>query len=274
MSWSRKDDHQWQNIKKPQPFRRLIPNLITLTGLCCGLSAIRFGFAGEWEKAVAFIIAAAVIDGMDGRAARMLRATSLFGAQLDSLSDFVCFGVAPALVLYMWGTHEVKALGWAATLFFAICCALRLARFNTAVVENKQQAWQKQFFVGVPSPAGGIICLLPLIISLQLDESMRPSPILVILHMLMMAVLMASRLPTFAAKHVRIRPDYILPVMIVCAFLVVMLVIDPWLSISGIGVAYLCSIPVSVYWYRRLRLKHQKQESSELIVEPTLDNTV
>lgn len=260
MHMRRREDRNWQHMRKEQPFRRLIPNLITLAGLCCGLSAIRFATMERWEMAVSFIIAAALIDGLDGRAARMLRATSLFGAQLDSLSDFLCFGVAPALVMYMWQLDEIRGLGWAVTLLYAICCALRLARFNTAVAENKQQVWQKRFFTGVPSPAGGIICMLPLIIYLQLGHAYILPPALVALHVFFIGLLMVSRLPTFAAKHFRIKPEWILPVTIFCALLLVMLIIEPWLSISLLSVAYLAFIPFGVRWYRKLERQHAAQE--------------
>ncbi len=240
-------------LKNPQPFRKLIPNLITLAGLSCGLSAIRFAIIGRYELAVGFIIAAALIDGLDGRAARMLRATSLFGAQLDSLSDFVCFGVAPAMVIYIWALHDIRGIGWAVTLLFAICCALRLARFNTALAEGNQRPWQKQFFTGVPSPAGGILCLLPLILHFQTAEYFTIPPFLIALHVFLMGLLMVSRLPTFAAKHTRIPPQWILPITIACALVVVMLIIEPWLSISLLGMVYLATIPFSVHYYNTLK---------------------
>lgn len=248
------------------PFRFLIPNLITLAGLCCGLSAIRFAFNAEWEKAVAFIIAAALIDGLDGRAARMLRASSLFGAQLDSLSDFVCFGVAPALVMYFWHLHDVHAIGWAVAMLYAICCALRLARFNTAALNDKQQPWQKQFFTGVPSPAGGILCLLPLILSFQLGDFFHPA--LASLHVFIMALLMVSRLPTFAAKNTRLPTEWIVPVTILCAIIVVMFIIDPWLSLSVLSIAYLASIPFSLIWYRRLKTAHDTPPPENAVDKP------
>ncbi len=265
MAWRQHDDQRWQQIHKSQPFRRLIPNMITLAGLCCGLSAIRFAFVQDWEKAVAFIIVAALLDGLDGRAARLLRATSLFGAQLDSLSDFLCFGVAPALVLYLWEGHNIKGFGWAVTLFFACCCAMRLARFNTAVVENKQMPWQKKFFVGVPSPAGGIMCMLPLILSQLLGEGWNIPTALTLAHMMVIALLMVSRLPTFAAKHIPIRPQYMLPVTIACVFAVVMLVIEPWLAISAFGIAYLFSIPLSIRSYRTMEAEYRQGNRENIL---------
>ncbi|NBO19285.1 MAG: phosphatidylcholine/phosphatidylserine synthase [Proteobacteria bacterium] len=242
---------------RDQPISRLFPNMITLAGMCCGLSAIRFAMLGKWELAVAFIIAAALLDGMDGRVARMLGATSLFGAQLDSLSDFLCFGVSPVLVLYMFQLHDVKGIGWAVVLFFSVCTALRLARFNTGLFEEKEP-WEKQFFVGVPSPAGGILCLLPLIIHLGFDEFTIPAK-LSCLHVLLVGTLMASRIPTYAGKNIRIKHELIPPFMIACSFLLVLFVIEPWLFLTGLSGAYLLSIYFSTRRHSRLSRAATKQ---------------
>ena len=236
---------------REQPLSRLFPNMITLAGMCCGLSSIRFAINERWELAVTFIIAAAIIDGMDGRVARLLGATSEFGAQLDSLSDFVCFGVAPALVMYIWLLHDIRGIGWAVTLFFVICTALRLARFNTGLVIKPKYSWAGQFFTGVPSPAGGVLCLLPMIIFLQTEEQYLP-PALVASHLVMVGALMASRIPTFAGKNLRIPHDRILPFMIGAAFLIVLLIIEPWLMISVLSGVYIASIYFSIRRYRKL----------------------
>lgn len=247
------DDHKTR--LREQPISRIFPNMITLAGLCCGLSAIRFAIGERWELAVAFIIAAAVIDGMDGRVARMLGATSEFGAQLDSLSDFVCFGVAPALVMYIWMLHDIRGIGWAVTLFFIICTALRLARFNTALSTAPKYAWSKQFFTGVPSPAGGILCLLPMIIFLQVEKGssiLDIPPALVALHMVIMGALMASRIPTFAGKNLRLPHEHVLSFMIAGGLLLTLIIIEPWLMISVLSGVYLLSILVSIRRYRTL----------------------
>jgi CDP-diacylglycerol---serine O-phosphatidyltransferase len=257
----RHDDRQKRRLRE-QPLSRLLPNIITIAGLCCGLSAIRFAMLGRWELSVGFILAAALIDGMDGRVARMLGATSTFGAQLDSLSDFVCFGVAPPLVLYMWQLNGIKGVGWAVVLFFAVCAALRLARFNTALFQEKEP-WEKQFFVGVPSPAGGILCLLPLIISIQLDHEFAPPLMLLAFHVLVVGALMASRIPTFAGKHMRIKPEVILPFMIVASFLMVVFIIEPWLLLTILSVAYLGSIIFSVRKWRALKRKSMQDSQSQ-----------
>lgn len=238
-------------LKREQPLSRLFPNMVTIAGLCCGLSAIRFAMIPRWDMAVAFILAAALIDGMDGRLARMLGATSLFGAQLDSLSDFVCFGVSPALVLYLWQLHEIKGYGWAVVLFFIVCTALRLARFNTGLFDDSKQPWEKQFFTGVPSPAGGILCLLPLVVSLQYEDFSVP-PAFIALHMLVVGTLMASRIPTFAGKHIRIKHEYVPAFMIISTFVLVLFIIEPWLFLTVLSVVYLLSILFSVRQWRQM----------------------
>jgi len=245
---------------REQPISRLFPNMITLAGLCCGLSSIRFAMAGRWELAVMFIIAAAIIDGMDGRVARMLGATSTFGAQLDSLSDFVCFGVAPGLVMYIWLLQDIRGLGWAVALFYIICTALRLARFNTGLVTGPKYSWSGQFFTGIPSPAGGALCLLPMIVFLQSDNMLRIPPALVACHVVMVGALMASRIPTFAGKNIRIPHQNILPLMVGASFLMVLLIIEPWLMITIISVVYIISIYFSVRRYRKLVRKETVSE--------------
>src|SRR3954454_2870050 len=150
---------------RPIPVRMLVPNLITLLALCAGLTAIRLAFEQKLEWAVAAIVFAALLDGIDGRVARMLKGTSRFGAELDSLADFVNFGVAPALILYVWGLHELKSAGWIAAMVLAICAGLRLARFNVMVDDPNKPAWAANFFTGMPAPAGAITVLLPIYLS-------------------------------------------------------------------------------------------------------------
>jgi CDP-diacylglycerol--serine O-phosphatidyltransferase len=243
-------------LKREQPISRLFPNMITLAGLCCGLSAIRFAIIGRWEFAVGFIVAAAIIDGMDGRVARMLGATSDFGAQLDSLSDFLCFGVAPALVMYMWQLHDIRGIGWAITLYFSACTALRLARFNTGLYDHSKQPWEKMFFTGVPSPAGGLLCLLPLIAFLQFGDEATMHPLIAAFHVLLVGTLMASRIPTFAGKNMRIKHEVILPFMIGSALALTFFIIEPWLFIVVASSTYLLSILFSIRKYRQLKASH------------------
>ena len=254
----RKTDFPRKRLRE-QPISRLFPNMVTLAGMCCGLSSIRFAMAGKFEIAVAFIVLAAIIDGMDGRIARMLGATSLFGAQLDSLSDFVCFGVAPAIVMYMWQLHDIRGLGWAVVLFFSVCTSLRLARFNTGLFDEQKEPWEKQFFVGVPSPAGGILCLLPLVVTFLFDGGLEIPPALIACHMVLVGALMFSRIRTFSGKGQRIKHELILPFMLICSALLVLFIIEPWFLLSGVSLLYLTSIYFS---QRRWNTLNAKQTSA------------
>lgn len=239
--------------QRPLTIPRLIPNVVTLGALSCGLTAMRMGIVGKWELAAMFIMIAAILDGMDGRLARLLKASSQFGAQLDSLSDIVCFGVAPAMLMYHWQLQGVKGIGWMLALFYVICCALRLARFNTALVDERaHEPWRKKFFIGVPSPAGAILAMLPLLLTLALGEGFADKPIVVGITLPLAALLMASRWPTFAAKGVRIKPALVLPIMIGFGLCVAALVIHPWETITFSAVAYLATLPFSAFAYWRL----------------------
>ena len=253
------------------PVTKLIPNMLTLAGLCFGMSAIRFAMDARWELSVTLLVAAAIIDGMDGRVARMLNSTSTFGAQLDSLADFLSFGVAPGMVMYLWSMHQIKGVGWAVALFFAVCCALRLARFNTAMFEEEKQAWKEKFFVGVPAPAGALLCVFPMVIGFQIDPPVHlitdqtvaivahksgpshPALIaLVILYVIGIAALMSSRVPTYSIKQIKILHSNILPALVIGAALIGCLIIEPWATLSFVGFYYLISIAFSVRKYRRL----------------------
>lgn len=237
--------------RKHIPVHRLIPNLVTIGALCCGLSAIRFALLDRWEMAVTLIVIAAFLDGIDGSIARLLKATSNFGAQLDSLSDFVCFGIAPALVLYMWVLEDVKRLGWGLVLFFAICCGMRLARFNTSLMEEQKEAWQAHFFTGVPAPAGGLLAMLPLILTLQFHNGIFDQPWLTAVYLPVIGLLMISRIPTFTMKGRRIPHRFMLPVMLGAILLVVGFVIETWAILSALSVLYLGSLPFSYRQSRR-----------------------
>lgn len=251
MSLRRRRDDRPRRSLREQPLNRIFPNMVTIAGMCCGLSAVRFAMTERWEIAVTFILAAALIDGMDGRIARLLGATSTFGAQLDSLADFLSFGVAPALLLYMWQLHNIKGIGWAVTLFFVVCTALRLARFNTALFDDNKEPWEKQFFVGVPSPAGGILCLLPLILFLQFEHALAPA--VTACYVLFIGALMASRIPTFSGKNIRIRHEMIPAFMIGSSILLVIFIIEPWLFLCLLSLAYIVSIYFSTRRWRQLK---------------------
>ncbi len=237
--------------RRSVPFRILIPNIVTLLGLCIGLTSIRMAFEGRYEYALIAIGAAAVLDGLDGRMARLLKASSRFGAELDSLSDFVCFGVAPAVVLYLWGFTEAASLGWIIVLVFAVSAALRLARFNVALDQPNKPSWEQAFFVGVPAPAGAVLLLLPLYLEgLGIPKDWLVLPFLSV-YAIAIAALMASRLRTFSGKLAgqRIAPDYIAPVAALGVVIVATLVTYPYLGVTLSCIAYLSLIPVSVKRY-------------------------
>lgn len=246
------------------PIARFFPNLITIASLCCGLSSIRWAMLEHWDMAVAFIFIATILDGMDGRIARLLKATSTFGAQLDSLSDFVCFGVAPVLVIYMWRLHMIKGVGWVLVMFFTVCCALRLARFNTHLIEPpEREPWEERFFTGVAAPAGALLALFPMVLTFQLGEGLFDSAYFLILYIPLVAWLMASTLPTLSIKRLRIRHDLALPVMLLCVLCLVILVTEPWLALSIAGLVYWISIPVCIFRASRLRDRHKSANPDE-----------
>jgi CDP-diacylglycerol--serine O-phosphatidyltransferase len=234
-------------------FNRMIPNILTLLALASGLSALRFALQERWEHAVLAVLVAAILDGLDGRIARFLKGTSRFGAELDSLSDFVCFGVAPAFILYLWSLHEAGRFGWALVLIWCIAAALRLARFNTDLDADQPPAFARNFFVGMPSPAGAGTALLPLVLWLQLDIDVLRSTIAVAVVMLGGAMLLVSRVRTYAFKRVRLTPRWVLPAMVGIGFYLAALLSNPWLTLTVTQFAYLSSIPFSDRRFRRLQ---------------------
>ncbi len=241
-------------------FNRMLPNLLTLIGLCCGLVAIRFGFEGHFPAAAGSIVAAAVIDGLDGRIARLLKATSRFGAEFDSLSDFLCFGVAPALVLYFWTLETWRGFGYAPCLLFAVCTALRLARFNSALDAGPGPAYRQHFFTGVPAPAGALLGLFPLFAGLAAAEwglvrvaSFLAWPGLSALVLAGAGALMVSTLPTWNFKNFRVPEALMLPILIAVGLYAAFLVSEPWGALALGGLGYGAMLPFSLRSYRRLK---------------------
>ena len=235
------------------PVRMLVPNFFTLLSLCAGLTAIRMAIELRYELAVALIVIAALLDGVDGRLARALRAQSRFGAELDSLADFVNFGVAPAVVVFIWGLGSLRGLGWISVLVFALAMGLRLARFNAMIgIENPK--WQANYFSGMPAPAGAITVLLPLYIDGLGGFDVRSWPVLIACYTLGMAALLVSTIPTFSGKLLgeRISRDHVLPAFVGAAALVALLVTYPYGTLTVLTLAYLLSIPFS---YRRFELR-------------------
>jgi CDP-diacylglycerol--serine O-phosphatidyltransferase len=239
------------------PVRMLLPNLITLLALCAGLTAIRLAVEDKLEWALAAIVFAALLDGIDGRIARMLKGTSKFGAELDSLTDFVNFGVAPALIVYFWSLHELKSAGWIAAMVFAICCGLRLARFNVMIDDPNRPAWAGNFFVGIPAPAGAITVLLPIYVYfLGVPRFSFETP-LIFVYTLAIAFLMVSRLPVFSGKRVgkRIAPDLVLPVFVAVVLFFALLVAYPWIVLTTGTILYLGALPLGWFAYRENQRK-------------------
>jgi CDP-diacylglycerol--serine O-phosphatidyltransferase len=235
---------------RPIPVRMLVPNVITLLAICAGLTAIRLSTEGRMELAVAAIVFAAVLDGFDGRVARMIKGQSKFGAELDSLADFVNFGVAPGLILYFWQLHELNNGGWIAAMVFAISGGLRLARFNATMDDPNKPAFAVNFFTGVPAPAGAITVLLP--VYLAFLGLPRPPAVLTALYTLLIAFLMVSRLPVFSGKTIRLRvpPEMVLPVFVSVIFFIALLIGYPWHILSACTVLYLLSLPAGWKSYR------------------------
>jgi CDP-diacylglycerol--serine O-phosphatidyltransferase len=239
---------------KPVPFRMIAPNLITLLAVCLGLTAIRLSYEGRLEFAVIAIVGAAILDGVDGRVARLLKGTSRFGAELDSLADFLNFGVAPALVLYGFILHELKALGWVVAMIFAIANALRLARFNVMLDDPSRPDWKKDFFVGMPAPAGAGVVLLPLylhFLGVPLGPKLAP---IVLVYVLAIALMMVSTIPTYSGKTMgkRIPRDWVLPIFVLTVALFGLIISFPFEALALATVIYLGAIPLGVARYRRL----------------------
>lgn len=241
---------------KPIKFGKLLPNIITLCSLCFGLSSIRFALDEKWEQAVTCIIIASILDAVDGRVARYLDASSLFGAELDALCDFANFGIAPSLVIYLWAYHDCnyKLLSWGGVLLFASCMALRLARFNTNdPLKNHNQA----FLVGIPAPAGALLILLPLVFEFDLaailNFSFKPFPLILALNQILVALLMASRVPTISLKNITITQQYLWLWLFLSATLMIATFLYSWIVASLIGVLYILHIPFILIMNKNLK---------------------
>ena len=234
------------------PVRILAPNLITLLALCAGLTAIRLAFEGRFELALGAIVFAAILDGIDGRLARLLKGTSRFGAELDSLADFVNFGVAPGLILYFWGLHDLKSAGWIAAMVFAICGGLRLARFNVMLDDPDRPPWAANFFVGMPAPAGAITVMLPIYASFL---GLERSNVLIgatLIYTVFIASLMVSRLPVFSGKRfgTRVSSELVGPLVVVVVLFIALLIAYPWAILTAGTLAYLAALPFGFLSYR------------------------
>ncbi len=234
------------------PLRLVLPNLITVLAICAGLSGIRLAFENRFETAVVMVLVAAFLDGIDGRIARMLKATSKFGAQMDSLADIVNFGVAPALVLYAYLLDRAGSPGWIAALLFAIACGLRLARFNVLDEDTERPAWQGEYFVGVPAPAGAVVVLLPVyLIFIGAVEPSRTAAFIAAGFTILVAFLLVSRLPIWSAKSLRVPGDSVMPIFLGFVFFALLLFTYPWETLTVGVLLYLCFLPLSARAYTR-----------------------
>lgn len=247
---------------------RLIPNMLTLLSLCAGLTAIKFALAERWDLAGVAMIIAALFDTLDGRIARILDSASRFGAELDSLSDFVSFGVAPALILYVWTMEQAGRIGWGLALLFCACTALRLARFNTKLDNADVPAWSSRFFTGVPAPAGAGLSLLPMFGYLEYGGGFFDHPIVVGATMAVVSGLMVSRVPTLSAKRLRITQAWVLPVMVVVAVYVALLTSETWNTLLATGLVYIGHIPFSYLAHRRLAAQRPVPTPSSVVGAP------
>lgn len=248
------------------PMRLVIPNLITVLAICAGLTGIRLGFENRYQLAVAMVLLAAFLDGIDGRVARMIKGTSKFGVQMDSLADIVNFGVAPALVLYAFVLNEARSIGWIAALLYAIACGLRLARFNVMTENPTRPAWQSDFFVGVPAPAGALIVLLPVYLGFLGIEPSRPVAFGVAAYAVVVAFLMVSRLPVYNGKSAgsRIRRDRVMPLILLVVLYVALLMSYTWETLTLTVLAYFGMIPLSLRaWNARVRAEVSNAKTAD-----------
>lgn len=236
------------------PRRLLIPNVITVLAVCAGLTGIRLAYEGKFEMAVMMVLLAAFLDGIDGRVARLLKAQTNFGAQLDSLADVVNFGVAPALVLHAFLLHLAPSIGWVAALLYAIANALRLARFNVMLEREGRQSWEDAFFLGVPAPLGALLVLLPVYLGFLGIEPSTGYAVFATIYTIIIAFLLVSRVPVFSGKEMgqRVRRDLFLPLILFAVLYVWLLVTFTWQTMSFTAVCYLISLPIGAYvWSKR-----------------------
>lgn len=249
------------------PLRMVLPNLITVLAICAGLTGIRLAFEHRFETAVAMVLIAAFLDGIDGRVARMMKASSKFGAQMDSLADIVNFGVAPALVLYAFMLDRANSFGWIAALLFAIACGLRLARFNVLEEDQARPAWQGEYFVGVPAPAGAVLVMLPVYLGFLGVPASPINAYLASAYTILIGFLLVSRLPVWSAKAwgQRVRRDIVIPIMLGVVLFVLVLASYPWVVMSVGAIAYLAFLPMS---FRAYAMRADREDAIEAAEKP------
>ena len=254
---------------KPEKRRRLkglslnmmIPNMLTILALCAGMTAILFALQGRWEASVTAIVAAAILDTLDGRVARLLKGSSKFGAELDSLSDFISFGVSPALILYLWALQDSGRFAWILALLLAACCALRLARFNVMLDDPDAPPWKINYFTGTPAPAGAGIAMLPMTLSFLIGDEIVRRPEVVGLFMLAVSFLFVSQVPTFSFKKAKIPGSWIMPTMILVVLLAAASISAPFITLTSVIGLYIATIPFSVLRHAKLNKEWQAKSA-------------
>lgn len=251
------------------PIRKLIPNIITVLAICAGLTGIRLAYEGRFELAVAMVLLAAFLDGVDGRVARLIKGETRFGAEMDSLADIMNFGVAPAFVLYAYVLRDIKTFGWVAAVAYVIACALRLARFNVMNIGVQNVGWRRHYFVGVPAPMGAALVFLPFYVGIA-DHG--PDSLVATgasLFTLLIAFLLVSRLPVWSGKSFAFKKDYMIPAIMGVVVFAIVLASEPWLTLSLCVLAYLAFLPFSArrYWQRSKAEKAQIKPIAEPVAE-------
>ena len=244
------------------PFRAMVPNAITLLALCFGLTGVSFAIDGEWEKAIGAVVVAGILDGLDGRIARLLRAQSKFGAELDSLSDNIAFGTAPALIVFLWSLQEAPRFGWIAALALAVCCALRLARFNAGIDVAEQPHKSAGFNTGVPAPAGAGLAFIPILLWLITGNELFRAWELVMAWTLFIAMLMISSIPTFSWTSIRIRSGWRLFALAGIGLMAAALIRAPWITLLTIASLYLAMLPFSIGSYSKVKRRRAEASAS------------
>ena len=242
--------------------RYLLPNILTLLGVCLGISSIKFSIDGNYSLAVIFILLAAILDALDGRIARLIKGTSEFGKELDSLTDFVSFGIAPVFILYFWELNNFGKLGWAITLIYSVCCVLRLARFNLTKIDN-QQIWKTNYFEGVPAPAGGILILMPLIYEMSnLDLNLNFKSITPYFTIII-AILLVSTIPTLSFKKISISPKATVFILLGIGTIFISLLYYTFETLLAFSFIYLFSIPISFFMFKKKNNSEDLENSEE-----------
>ncbi len=253
-----------------RPLIHLVPNAFTVASICFGLSAIRFGLDGHYQTAVVMIILAGIFDGLDGRSARLLKITSKLGAELDSLADFLSFGVAPAFLIYLWTLNEAKSFGWAIALFYVICAALRLARFNSELEDPDRPHWMTRFFTGMPAPAAAGVVIVPMMLTFALDQTWPQAWWLNAIVMVFVALMMVSTVPTFSIKMMttRVKPSYLLPTLVAIGAIITALVNVPWWTLLAVACIYVLSLPVGIVVAKNLAAQDENQSQDKKLLGP------